>query len=344
MSVVANAATTRSSDSGSLVVQSAVFIALAMAIHAWIDRHLGWGFGSPGILAPLLVTFSAALKLLDWFIGEDAKQDVAKKWAEGLRSRLRSFFNYRVFAVAAAAFLAAALSFASVTITAADARTLGGATVQSQDDSGDCWMPVGSPLRFPCPISAFGSPLRVSVSGYLPETIYVYPFVGATVNVERQLRPAPTVLLRPPAGALPFLERGKLRIQTSAQDAAVEHEGHRGSFLVGRRQSVPLEYVGVWRLELEAQVLFEAPQEDDPTAAQRQATAREREIARTLQEWRRPAEVKTDHPLEPGQTLRAAVVAPNGSVKACIEHPIGPEILQDALMLEESLCKDFSLP
>lgn len=312
-----------------------------MAIHAWIDRHLGWGFGSPGIFAPVLVAFSAALKLLDWFAGEGAGRNVAQEWAEWVRSRLRIFFTYRVFAFVAAVFLAAALSFASVMITAADPGTLDGTAVKPQDDSGDCWMRVGSPPRFPCPISAFGSPLRVSVPGYLPETIYVYPFVGATVNVERELRPAPTVLLRPPVGALPFLERGKLIVQTNLEDAAVEQEGHRGSFLVGRMQSIPLEYVGVWRLELEALALFETPQEDDAAAAQRQAVARQQEIARTLQEWRRPERVLTERPLEPGQILRAAVVAPNGSIKACLEYQVGPEVLQDALMLEEALCEAF---
>jgi len=161
------------------------------------------------------------------------------------------------------------------------------------------------------------------VSGYVPATIDVYPFVGRRVVLGSDMPPSPSVLLRVPASARELLGDGtriivRLMGDRGAPMADAATSKNRSAFLLGRHREVPATLRGDWEIELEA----------DGVTRSNADTVLLR--AKMLKEWRNPSELATVT-LEPGMTLVAELRAPGGVV-AVATRKLNTEPFQDVAL------------
>lgn len=281
--------------SSSLFPRAVAAIALVVVAQLWVSYHLGIGGETPWV-AVVITAIYGGVDLLGRLDPAGLKRSMS--WMRGTIARV---LTVRTLVVLYAIFVVATLVISSVLIisestsngsaeplkvvlTPADER------VSREDHLGS----GGKIVQFVVLTNPFGRLFRLRVDGYLEQALTVYPIVGAKVTLERDLRVAPSLLLRPPLLALRELQDGGYLTLTWKQRGGntsliAPDRGYRGSFLIGRPQTIPDTKVSRWKLELEGDGF-------EPKL-----------ISRTLLEWNSPKVLRPNSPLIPGMIVVAEI-------------------------------------
>lgn len=285
-----------------------------------MGRHLGISLQAPGGLSGAVALLGTAYATTLRFLSGSDRESIGA-FLRALAARL---FGVRVLLTLGLGLALAASTVSSILVTADGAAPLrltvrpvdrtGGLRAEAADEKSD-------PVRVVVLTSPLGRTFQVAVDRYLAETVDVYPILGVRLRPGRELRRAPAVLLRPSAVGMSKLEDGgTLVVETRrAGEGAwrevarhVGRSGERRSYVLGRAVSLPPTLTQDWLLELATTALSESDR------------------LKTYIEWKRPRLLPTSASLEPGMTLRARVVAPDGeSVLEECEAEVRSDELQD---------------
>jgi hypothetical protein len=289
-------------------------ILLIAGVELWAGHHLGWSWQTPWVA----LVVGAVSKVADWILPKQERDALGER----CRRRLHAWLPASRVASAWGLALTLAALVSSVTVTSTDTHGRAKAVLKTADGGALGARTLESGLaRFPVLTNPFGRPLRLTVDGFLEESITVFPVVGVRVTPDRDLRRSPSVLFRPPPIGVQTLASGGTfavawkRPDGSPQPLAAPQAGPHGAFLVGRAQAIPAASVGLWRLELE---VFEV----GPAVTSRMLLA-----------WSRPHLVQPVAPLAPGMTLLAEVRTRVGAVVAQVEVTLGSDALTDVALL-----------
>jgi hypothetical protein len=172
----------------------------------------------------------------------------------------------------------------------------------------------------------FGRTYQLTVNGYVPITIDVFPLFGKIVRVGQDMDKSPTLLLRPWIGALRSLRNNgtfKLwRILLKGERQLIaDARGHDGSFLVGWEQVVSRNYISDWRSELIA------------TSGSREPEV----LERTILSWRNlkhivPMSQNQKIYFKPGEKLEAEVYSRADVLVAKVSITVSNQTLQDVVI------------
>jgi hypothetical protein len=146
---------------------------------------------------------------------------------------------------------------------------------------------------------------------------------GREILPERDLRQAPTLLLRPlPTTLGSFGDGGRLEIWAPGEPRPIARSacGCKASFLLGRRQPIPSDALSRWSLELRA--LNAAPEGSSL-------------LSETLLVWSRPQRLSLSKDLLPGEPLDIRVFSKAGNPIARTSFTVTDESFQDVLLLVE---------
>jgi hypothetical protein len=300
-----------------------IVLALAIAVgQLWAKRHLGWGSETPWIAA-LLFVLAYSDKVLDKVLSKDGKTALESQF----RRAAEPILVGRLPMLAGAAALMLALLYSSVTVLPGSDLPAGGklgarlitldGTMEGKGD-----LESKQPVRFsPLRTSPFGRQYRLTVDGYLEETVTVYPIIGLNVTPDRDLRRSPSVLFRPSVAGLEALaSEGTFTLAWRPADGSLQsllppQGGQPGSFLVGRAQPVPSTALASWRLELAA------------------ASVQEPTLSRMIQTWTRYRHVAPTTALVPGMALVAEVRSRVDKPVERAEVVLGSDALIDVPLL-----------
>ena len=300
------------------VIASIVLIAVG---EFWIKHHFGLGRETPWV-STAITAFSGGVAFFGWLNATAQKQAI--KW---IRRKIDRVLTAHAIIGSYAIFVVLALIVSSVMVipeSAADSSgkrlKVGLTSVDRSFSDEDYLGPGGKAARFVVLTNPFGRPFRLGVEGYLEYALTVYPIVGAKVTPERDLRVAPSLLLRPPLIALRSLEDGGYLTLAWKQAGGstpliAPDRGYRGSFLIGRAQTAPDAKVARWKLELEGGGF---PQ---------------KLMSQTLLEWNSPRVLSTSSPLMPGMIVVAEIRSRADALVARAERTVSSERLIDVGML-----------
>ena len=250
----------------SFLLRACLLVALLAAFNLWLVRHTGRGWEDPRAIGSL-----AGLVMLVLGIMEKVFSTVDESIAKRIYRTVVDFaLDGRVLGLAylAAAFLMLNLSSIVIIEEGASASATPtvapiGSTVGIQEWS--CERGKG-PWRYCLWTGPFGSNYRVSVDGYMPQVVEVFPLTGRRIVPSRDLKRSPTALIRPSVDGLNSLNRCEpvegqpnkqrcgeftlCRLEENACDVILRLENHAGSFLIGWPKAVPPGLIHDWRLEL----------------------------------------------------------------------------------------------
>jgi hypothetical protein len=300
-------------------------LVLVAGVNLWLDHHLGLRLANSSVVSMVVAAVAGGLALLEKVLSKGEQDSLRARAGE----IVRVVFWPPLLVVAWVVALVLALTLSSVTVVPEagtgkfDALLTPGAEAHPLAcDTCTRTSKEGGAVHFLVPTSPFGRPMRLSVAGYVPAILDVYPFAGRRVVLGTEMRPSPSVLLRLPVSAHALLGEGtrlvvhRLVGDRKALVADVATKTNRSSFLLGRRREVPATLRRNWENELEADGLNRSRPE---TAAQQ---------AMMLKEWRTPLGLPTDVPLEPDMTLVAELLA-SGEPAATATLTLSPEPFQE---------------
>lgn len=301
-----------------------IVLALMVALgQLWAKRHLGWGGDTPWI-AVVVAVVTGADKLLDKVLSKERKAALEAQLRTALEPVLVGRFALLVCILA----VLLAPVFSSVTVVPGSDQPAAAGRLTAQLSSidgallGTQTLQSRTPARFLTRFqSPFGHPYRLSVDGYIPETVTVYPFVGLTVTPDRDLRRSPSVLFRPSANGIATLNSGgtfvvEWRAAGGPPLAVVPPQsGAPSSFLIGRAQAIPPGTIALWKLDLTA------------------AEVRDPELSQIIQLWNRPRRLEPARPLAPRMVLVAEVRSRQNKVVDRAEVELGTDALLDVPLL-----------
>jgi hypothetical protein len=312
----------------SLFPRSILLLVLLVILDLWSSQHLGWGFSQrPQWLVAIVTSWTVVAALL----GRLAERDEVESWGRSLHQIARRILPVvlatPVLVVLWLVGTLIALSYSSVMVLAVPPVPL--RDVELTQWTGGRGGSRVTPFRFAAPerfvvrTGPFGRTYLLTVPGYLPELVSVPGFSGLRVVPERDLKRPPTLLLRPPLNALASLQDGgRLRVwkvegMKRTLLASPAPCNCRASFMLGREQSIPLETLTLWRLELLSIPGF---------------TAEMPQVSTTLYQWNRPRKIDTLLPLRPGMRIQAFVHEPTGALAAFADISLDEKSFIDAPM------------
>lgn len=154
-------------------------------------------------------------------------------------------------------------------------------------------------LRWTSPL---GRTYVLAAEGYQPLTFDLYPWVGRRLEMERDLAPAPSVLVRVPLARLAQLPGGRLELWTVEDHPrklgeTPTAEG-QGAALFGREVPLDSRLLVEWEHEL------------------RVAGAEARALSSVYLSWKHPIHVPLRPALTPGTRLEARFIPRGGGVQA----------------------------
>lgn len=283
--------------------------------NVWSNRHLGIGWDKP-IWSLLLGALGVGFGLF-----EAADQNLKKRW---LGKIVACMVQTPILATIYALLGITACFLTSVSIVNDPSGTAFAAMLASPDNPNIALLSEdnkGNPkepltLR-PVWTTPLGKLYALQVDGYVPETISVYPVWGVTLRPDRDLRTAPSVLLRLPTGSVSASARVKIWRKRAALSAILIADCHKpwSSILVGKPQPIPPKMVEDWRLH-------------EVALGNRSVTV----LAQLIAAWMNPKLLRPPDLLQPGDEIVA--MAYNGSDQqlAVTQLLLTSERLQDAPM------------
>ncbi|HXK10538.1 MAG TPA: hypothetical protein VMT70_12890 [Vicinamibacteria bacterium] len=303
----------RRPTSGPSLARVAAFVVLVVTAELWAVRHLGYGLTSPGRVGQWAAVASAAVAVLGRVFGESRFEPLFAK----LRSAADLLMAVPVLVVGGAVLAYLAATRSSVIVLTAERGPIE-MQLEALHPGYASSPPEREPgfTRFFVSVNPLGTPFRLRVRGFVPASFEVSPLVGRTVRLE-DLRPSPSVLVRPSLLAVRELEQGRI---------VVRRDGERGpliassdgptSALVGPRRPLPADMLEEWKLELESQEVVGAP------------------AAAAFLAWKRARWVDPAVDLETGMTLFARAETAGGTPLAEGRITLGPDPIVELSLVD----------
>lgn len=285
-------------------------------VNLWLKRHVGFGWDDPGTISIIVAAAGTVLYLL-----EKAGRKEPEAWWANLFSWLDLPLLLLLYVTVA---IPMAL-FSSVTVLS---EPPGSALAASLTDAGQAGQPrkldnLSDPnkaIQFTwVSTSPLGRSYRLSVAGYLPETVQVFPLWGLTLSPRRDLRPSLSVLFRPGADGLRTLADGGCfvawrELGDQHTKIASGKPDRKASLLVGNEQAISSTLFENWRMELAAQQLTSDA------------------IDSRILIWKKPYQLSSAIPLEPQMTLVGEVQTREGATMMRAKVRLGEDKLTDVPM------------
>lgn len=304
-----------------LLQSSLAFLVLLTTADIWANHHFGFGIENPGVFAIITSGAAGAMAVLSMLLGKYELKVIR----HCMRGVFRIVLSFRVLAICYFVFIIAVMSFSTVRVTfdqeISDVRAvLIPANNKSQEYSGQ--ETARGMMRFIVPANPFGRVFYLKVDGYMPETLTVHSPRGLSINVDKDLRVKPVVLLRPTLMGLRELEDGGQIVISLAENSTlpggdIVFKKYRGSFLLGKHRWIPSERFERWRMDLQMM---------DPGKTNH---------AKTLLEWSRPKILAPEWELVPGLRLLVNIETVQGDVNEKIEFTVGDERFIDVLLARQ---------
>jgi hypothetical protein len=296
-----------------------IFAAIILVMNTWCIHHIGAELtGFTATNAPL-----AIIAIVGFITKMFPKSEVARVNA-GFRGFLLLFLRTPVLTVLAIVVLAAGSMVSSVTVFATGV----GETVHLQlvpegvNDSIQDTMKKktlngsNDVRRFIAFTTPFGRSFYLTATGYQRYSFDLKPWIGKKIRVNQDLKIAPSLLIRVPAGYHMSLTEAELVVDSDERTIASQKldEG-RGGIMIGRPLSIPDHYIPRWERELSARGISGA------------------QADRIILRWLNPVHVQPAKSLSPGLGLTARLII-SDTTRADIVSVVGSERLQDFVLME----------
>jgi hypothetical protein len=307
----------RSGNSGFLA-RMALFMTLAVVTELWMGHHRGSSLFNPVGLAALIAAVSGVFAWAEKLLDEPEKKSISA----GLKRIGRLVFSPVLLVLFCLVVFVMMANYSSLAITPLfSGRSLKVSLTDPGDPNFQCKISPASDgglvrtdlLR----TDPFGHTYQLKVEGYVSAPITVSPLRRVTVVPDRDLRPSPTVMFRPPPLARNSLAKGgRFDVYRIAPGDTLLLATGTGptAFMVGPPREIPTGASADWRLELESQDI--------------EGLA----LKRTLFSWMKPGQLSPTVDLEPGWTLRAVVLTNANKLQAEAEIQLGNRSYQDVRM------------
>ncbi|MDF2176897.1 hypothetical protein P2G88_01350 [Aliiglaciecola sp. CAU 1673] len=264
------------------------------AMYLWLMRHFEYAlsdglFNIPGLSLAGLVMFAGVFSRIYAWISGDSVQERSQS---ALRQWLNKSLSYPALGLLYVLAFTLMLGLGTLTIlpekfgksaTLMVSPLLVGAQDRTQIHS------VDGRLDLHFFVNPFASEYRVSLQGYLPEVIRIRPVFGTTLLPQRDLRPIPTVLLRPSLGSKRLLVNSGhlhvLRQNADGQFMLLRELAGASAWYSGPERTIPASLLEKWRLETIVRELTQNAAAD------------------MLLTWRSPKAVAENISLLPGETI-----------------------------------------
>jgi len=306
-----------------------VFVAiLAAAANLWAERHLGYGLDDPLSLLGITGGATAASMVLDRMLSEAEREKRVQRVLASVRRLLDRALTAPVLALLYLAAAIVAATWSSIIVVPPKEGTLAAITLTPLDDTAAAvkkQLPSdGAPARLLVAANPLGRPFQLSGEGYMPQVVTLYPLSGLTIDVDRDLAPAPTLLFRPPTAAFASLNSDGSRFSVFKRDSsgctmlaqsAGDRQGAR-AFLLGMARPTPADRMVLWNLELTA-----GKSEPDTTAA-------------ALLAWNGPEALAATSSPMPGDQVYAVVTTRANKRSAEALWSVRRDVFQDIAMSE----------
>ena len=299
---------------GSAPRRIVAFLVLIVSGELWARRHLGYGLTNPGRLGEWAAIVSAVLALLSRVFDQSRFRSLRQT----LSSAADRLTATPVLVVGWAVLAYCVATRSSVTVLAPEGTAA--STIQLEPlDPGYTSSPGDVQpgfTRFRVHVNPLGTPFRLRARGFVPASFEVPPLVGRTVRLE-DLRPSPSVLVRPSLLAIRELEHGQIVVRKDdAHGPLLASSKGPTSLLVGPRRAIPLSMIEDWKLELDSQGV---PEEAAATV---------------FLAWKRARYVDSGIDLEPGMTLFARAETEHGTSVAEGQVRLGSEAVIELSLVD----------
>ena len=304
----------------------AILVALLLAaINLWSIRHLGYGFEDPVSLLGLTGGVAAGSFVLDFLVDDGERKALTTPVRDWLQGFLRRYvLATPTLVILYTVAIIGACTYSSTTLIPPSQGNPVTVTISPLDsDQAEAEInlePKGEAARQLLVSNPFGRQYKLSASGYLDETIVLFPLVGLTIDIDKDLDPLPTILLRPPLDAVFSLEGGGtakvyLKSNTGCQlIAKTDPKALKGAFMLGAQRAVPANLPVLWELELRARAL------------------EDQNLAKVMHAWRQSVPIKTTADLPSGSQLYVEIRSSVDKLKAIADVVVGDEPFQDVPM------------
>ena len=283
----------------------------------WLERHLGFGLSNPAGLLGISSSLTLGSMILDWLVKNEEQEAAKSRLLAWLRWPLERPWLPAALVMLYLGFLVLAISTSALVLVDAPAgvviRDFDGTPVHVQAKAGPT-------ERILLATSPFGRTLRLSAPGYLEQTLTLHPLTGLTITVAQDLRPLPSLLVRPTPEGLSALQAGasillfKIGEHGCKLIADAVAWKAKTSFMVGPERAIGAGSLALWSLELGAPLAGQG----DPSE--------------TLLAWNRPTVLATLEVVEPGDQIYAVVAYATGSPVDDALAKVGSDGLQDVPM------------
>ncbi len=310
---------------GTVWLRVVLLAVLAVGVNLWLERHLGHGLEDPIGLLGLAGGASVVSGVLDWSL-KDVEKEKLKAVTHGkLREFLRRVLSTPVLGLLCLLGGVVAATYASVTVVPPRSSSAEFVIAPADAPKAKETRALGAGAkaeRILMETNPLGRELMITVNGYIPKRMTLYPLTGLTIDVEADLEPLPTLLFRPPVDAMGALKSGgrfvvyRMDGERCVEIGASSSDSTRGrAFVVGSRRATPSGVAALWNLELLG-------------AGNDQTVANE-----TLHAWLKPELVATASMLQPGDEIDALVLSRADRRKADAELMISRDPFQDIAMI-----------
>jgi len=290
--------------------------------HYWLARHLDIHLFKIFEEEPLFSVLIPWVFALGEFLG-------GEKFKGGVLERLRKvvsgLVHPAVLAILGLAFLLFGSVYSSVTVSPEGALLPAQVSLHRQNEAvaehnTRSLEQSTDVVRFGRWINPFGRTFLVEVPGYQAYSLELYPWVGAQIRIDRDLRLAPSVLVRVPLGpSHQLLSGGKLQLLSTNGSMLGEQllADNRASALFGRSVTFEARLLAEWEHDLRA------------------TGANEGAVSKGYLTWRHP-QLTAVKGIDPGMTLRAQFVAASGATQLWVNFQVPSAPLIDVLLPETS--------
>lgn len=285
---------------------------LLAVLNAWSVKHLGTGINDFALINGLALCLGWVLG----FVNQSEKERVEQAW----RRIIYGFLQGPVLVVFALLGLTLSLFVTSITLTMDDtdqARNIAFIDRMTNSPIATRVISAEAPtVRYIFWTTPFGRSLSMDVEGFLRHSVEVLPWSGKWIQVDRELSPTPTLLLRMPMRKLKLLNAATLTIKL---DGSKPHtlitESGRGAVRIGPSRSLPLDVLTGWKVSL----LATTEQE-------------EKSIARVVWQWQNILDAPFEITLVPGTQVDVVLKNNASAVLAEVSFEVGNQAFQDVLL------------
>lgn len=298
-----------------LLVRVLALLTILVVLDLWMVHHVGHGVRNVSAFVLLAGVIGGMAKILDRVFPDELKA-LGARAGEILRAAARP----PVLGVAALFVLLVLVTVSSVVVVTEEGTADPNVRIVPLDDPDAARSPaLDEETRLVraafLPTTPFGRTVRVEADGYVSGLFDVYPITGLRLRLGTDLRPSPSVLIRPGVDALgALLDHATIRVwrlTDTGRDLVASDSGRAAAFMLGRPRTIAAGQREDWQRELTRQ------------------GAPESVAADIIGTWHEPVLLTPQSPLQPGTRLLVEVgYSPEAPVTSA-EVTLGDESLVD---------------